>query len=286
MLGYIESRDGDGDGAAAAPPAAPSATPMSAAPPSAPPAVEAAPAPVGRGEGDEIVPMSNIRKRTAEHMVRSKATSPHVMMSVEVDFEAVERVRSAHKDRWRADEGFSLTYLPFIARAVCDAIADYPHVNASIDGDNLVVHHGVNLGIAVDLDFQGLLVPVIQGAEGMRLRHLARAVRDLAERARSKQLGPDEIQGGTYTITNPGPYGTYVSAAVINQPQVAILSTEGIKKRPVVIEGPGGDAVAVRHMGVLSQSFDHRAFDGAYCAAYLNRVREIIETRDWEQELA
>ncbi len=230
--------------------------------------------------------MSNIRKRTAEHMVRSKATSAHVMMSVEVDFEAVERVRAVHKDEFRSEEGFSLTYLPFIIRAVCDAIAEYPTVNASIDGDDLVVHQAVNLGIAVDLDFEGLIVPVIRNADGLRLRHLARSVRDLAERARNKQLGPDEVTGGTYTITNPGPFGSYVSAPIINQPQVAILSTEGIKKRPVVVEAEAGDSIAIRHTGVLAQSFDHRAFDGAYCAAFLDHVREIIETRDWETEIA
>ena len=286
VLAHIEGKGGSAPttapaaAAAAAAASAPVPTPMAEAP-KAP-----APAPViHRGEGDEIVPMSNIRKRTAEHMLRSKATSPHVMMSVEVDFQNVERTRIAAKDTWKAEEGFSLTYLPFIARAVCDAIAEFPHVNASIDGDDLIVHNFVNLGIAVDLDFHGLVVPVVRGADSLRLRHLARTIRDLAERARSKQLGPDDIQGGTYTITNPGPFATFISAPIINQPQVAILSTEGIKKRPVVIDTPNGDAIVIHHTGVLSQSFDHRAFDGAYSASFLGRVREILETRDWEPEL-
>jgi len=219
-------------------------------------------------------------------MVRSKQTSPHVLTATEIDFERVERVRVANKEEWRAREGFALTYLPFIARALVDAIAEFPNVNATVDGDNLVVHHYVNLGIAVDLDFHGLLVPVVKAADGKRLRQLARDIRDLAERARAKKLTPDDVVGGTYTITNPGPFGTLISAPVINQPQVAILSTEGVKKRPVVVESDDGDSIAIHHTGILAQSFDHRAFDGAYSAAFLRHLKEIIETRDWEAELA
>ncbi len=217
---------------------------------------------------------------------RSLATSAHVLTTIEVDFERVELVRAAHRDSWRSKEGFGLTYLPFIARAVCDAIAEFPHVNASVVDESLVVHRYVNLGIAVDLDFQGLIVPVVHDADGKRLRQIARDMRELAERARARKLTPDDVSGGTYTITNPGPHGTFLSAPVINQPQVAILSTEGVRKRPVVIESPSGDAITVHHVGVLAQSFDHRAFDGAYSASFLNKVKEIIETRDWEPELA
>jgi 2-oxoglutarate dehydrogenase E2 component (dihydrolipoamide succinyltransferase) len=205
---------------------------------------------------------------------------------MEIDFERVERVRIANKEEWRTREGFALTYLPFVARALVDAISDFPNVNATIDGDNLVVHHYINLGIAVDLDFKGLLVPVVKAADGKRLRQLARDIRDLAERARSRKLTPDDVVGGTYTITNPGPFGTLISAPVINQPQVAILSTEGVKKRPVVIESDEGDSIAIHHTGIVAQSFDHRAIDGAYSAAFLRRLKEIIETRDWEAELA
>jgi 2-oxoglutarate dehydrogenase E2 component (dihydrolipoamide succinyltransferase) len=152
--------------------------------------------------------------------------------------------------------------------------------------DTLVVHRAVNLGIAVDLDFKGLIVPVVKGAEGKRLRQLAREIRELAERARTRKLGPDDVTGGTFTITNPGPFGTLISAPVINQPQVAILSTDGVKKRPVVVEGPDGDAIAVHHVGILAMSWDHRAIDGAYAAAFLHQLKEIIETRAWEAELA
>src|SRR5205085_11556890 len=178
------------------------------------------------GERDTALPFSNIRKRTAEHMIRSKQTSAHVYAAIEVDYEAVERVRRAEKDTWKAEEGFGLTYLPFIARAVVDAIRDYPEVNATFGENELIIHNYVNLGIAVDLDFKGLMVPVIHDAETKRLRAIAREISDLAARARSKKLGPDEIVGGTFTITNPGPFGTLITFAVINQPQVAILSTD------------------------------------------------------------
>jgi 2-oxoglutarate dehydrogenase E2 component (dihydrolipoamide succinyltransferase) len=227
-----------------------------------------------------------MRKRIAEHMVRSHATSAHAYTSVEVDFERVTQVRTAQRDGWRAREGFSLTYLPFIARAVSDCIDDYPVVNASIDGENLVVHPALHLAIAVDLSFEGLIAPVVQGAEGKRLRQLAREIHDLATRARAKQLSPDEVQGGTFTITNPGPYGTYQTLAIINQPQVAILATDGIAKQVRVVPGPdGSDVIAVRHTGLLTLGWDHRAFDGAYAAGFLNAMREVLESRDWEAEL-
>lgn len=254
--------------------------------PATPAAPGAAPAPTPAVLPGAVVPFSNIRRRTAEHMVRSHATSAHAYTSVEVDFERVARTRAGHRDAWRAREGFSLTYLPFVARAVSDAIDDFPIVNASVDGDNLVLHPDLHLAIAVDLSFDGLIAPVIRNADGKRLRQIAREVHDLATRARSKQLSPDEVVGGTFTITNPGPYGTYQTLAIINQPQVAILATDGIAKRPVVIEGPdGGDVIAVRHTGLLTLGWDHRAFDGAYAAAFLNAVRDVLQSRDWEAEL-
>jgi pyruvate dehydrogenase E2 component (dihydrolipoamide acetyltransferase) len=259
---------------------------------------EEAPAPAARsqrsdgaqvnkaGADDEAIAFSNIRRRTAEHMVRSKATSAHVLVAIEVDFEKVDRVRRAAQGEWKEREGFTLTYLPFISRAVIDAIEDYPQVNASVGDDELIVHRRVHLGIAVDLSFQGLLAPVIHDADGKRLRAIAREVHDLAARARAKKLGADEIQGGTFTITNPGGYGTLITAAIINQPQVAILSTDGVKKKPVAVEvDDGTDAVVVHPVGILALSFDHRAFDGAYASAFIARVKEILETRDWSQEL-
>jgi 2-oxoglutarate dehydrogenase E2 component (dihydrolipoamide succinyltransferase) len=263
-------------------------TQPAAAPAQAPaPAQTPAPEPVTRGTGDEIVPFDNIRRRTAEHMVRSLATSAHVYTSVRVDFERVERARVAHQAEWKNEEGFGLTYLPFIIRAFCDVVHDYPYVNASVEGETLIVHRDVNLGIAVDLSFKGLIAPVIRNADGKRLRLIAREVRDLASRAKSKQLSPDEIIGGTFTITNMGPFGTAQTFAIINQPQVAILATDGIRKEPVVIEGPDGDdAIVVHHVGFLSLAWDHRAFDGAYAASFLNEIRTVLETRDWEAELA
>jgi pyruvate dehydrogenase E2 component (dihydrolipoyllysine-residue acetyltransferase) len=271
---------------ALAAPAAPTA-PAQSTPPPAPVAAAAAAQPVARAAGDEIVPFDNIRRRTAEHMVRSLATSAHVYTSVRVDFERLERVRRAHQAEWKAEEGFALTYLPFVTRAFSDVVHEYPHVNASVEGETLVVHRDINLGIAVDLDFNGLIAPVIRSADGKRLRLIAREIRDLAARAKSKQLSPDEIVGGTFTITNMGPFGTAQTFPIINQPQVAILATDGIRKEPVVVEGPDGDdAIAVHHVGYLSLAWDHRAFDGAYAASFLNAMRVVLETRDWEAELA
>lgn len=236
--------------------------------------------------GDSVVPLNNIRRRTAEHMVMSKQTSPHVLTAIEVDYEGVEKVRRAAKQAWKAEEGFSLTYLPFIARAVIDALRDYPHLNASFGGDELVVHAGVNLAVAVDIDFQGLLAPVIHGAEGKRLRQIARDIVDLANRARSRKLGPDDLAGGTFTLTNAGQYGTMMQFPIINQPQVAILSTDGVSRKPVVVtDNYGNESIAIHSMGVLAMAWDHRAFDGAYAAAFLHRTKEIIETRDWEAEI-
>lgn len=262
-----------------APPAAAAASPEPAAAPR--------PAPVARsGDRDTVVPLNNIRRRTGEHMVQSKNTAPHVLTAVEVDFEAVDRVRGAHRDQFKDEEGFSLTYLPFVSRAVVDAIEDFPHINATVGDGEVVLHHDVNLAVAVDLDFEGLLAPVVQGADGKRLRAIAREVHDLAGRARSRKLSADEITGGTFTITNPGQYGTLMQFPIINQPQVAILSTDGVKRRPVVVTNADGDeSIAIHSVGVLALAWDHRAFDGAYAAAFLARLREIIETRDWEAEL-
>jgi 2-oxoglutarate dehydrogenase E2 component (dihydrolipoamide succinyltransferase) len=255
------------------------------APKAAAPAPAAAPA-VKAGERDTSIQHSNIRRRTAEHMVRSKATSAHVYASIEVDFEAVERVRQSQKESWKSAEGFSLTYLPFIVRAVCDAIAEFPEVNASFGENELIVHGDVNLGIAVDMDFKGLIVPVIHGADAKRLRAIAREISDLAGRARTKKLGADEISGGTFTITNPGPFGTTMTMPIINQPQVAILSTDGVKRRPVVVELPdGSEGIGIHSVGNITLAWDHRAFDGAYAASFLAKLKELLETRDWAAEL-
>ena len=241
---------------------------------------------VTAGQRDTVVPFTNIRRRTAEHMVMSKHTSAHTVVAMEVDYAAVDRVRTAEKDRFKAQEGFSLTYLPFIARAVVDALGEWPNLNASVGTDELIVHNYLNLGIAVDLNFEGLLVPVIHDADGKRLRLIARETSDLASRARSKRLTMDDISGGTFTITNAGPFGTLLTVPVINQPQVAILATDGVRKKPVVVESADGtDAIAIHPVGNLVLAFDHRAFDGAYAAAFMGAVKEILETRDWSAEL-
>ena len=274
---------GDGASQASSKASSPQSSQTSPASSTAPTSSTASPS----SAATEAIPLSRIRKATAEHMVRSKATSPHVLTAVEVDFEEVEKARRAHRDEWKAEEGFSLTYLPFIARAVCDALDDYPHINATVTEEELIVHHSVNLAVAVDLDFQGLIAPVVHGAENLRLRAIARQVVDLAKRARGKQLRPEEVAGGTFTITNPGQWGTMMQFPIINQPQVAILSTDGIKRKPVVVaDRYGAESIAIHSVGVLALAWDHRAFDGAYVAAFLDELRRIIETRDWEAELA
>jgi 2-oxoglutarate dehydrogenase E2 component (dihydrolipoamide succinyltransferase) len=237
-------------------------------------------------EREESVKLSKIRQLTGAHMLGSVATSPHAFSVVEVDYANVDRARVAERDEWKASEGFSLTYLPFICRAVIDALADFPHLNASVGADSLTVHRYVDLGIAVDLQYQGLLVPVVRDAETKRLRAIAREIHDLATRAKTRKLSPDEIQGGTFTITNNGSAGSVLTMAIINQPQVAILSTDAIVRRPVVVSGPdGSEAIAIHPVGNLAMSWDHRAFDGAYAAGFLVRVKELLETRDWSAEL-
>jgi 2-oxoglutarate dehydrogenase E2 component (dihydrolipoamide succinyltransferase) len=291
VLAALDSRATGGAPAAAPPqpaqaqPAQPAAAP---AQPSAPAPAAAAPAPAARaGERDTAIPFSNIRRRTAEHMVRSLATSAHTLVATEVDYENVEKVRTANKEAFKAQEGVGLSYLPFIARAVVDAIREFPHVNASVGNDELIQHNYVNLGIAVDLNFEGLIVPVVHDADTKRLRALAREMGELANRARNKKLAADDISGGTFTITNAGGYGTLITGPIINQPQVAILSTDGVKPQPVAVPLDDGTyAIAVHHVGNLAISFDHRAYDGAYAAAFLAAIREILETRDWATELA
>ena len=225
------------------------------------------------------MPLNNIRRKTAEHMVMSKATSPHVLTAMEVDFEGVEVVRRRHKAEWKSEEGFSLTYLPFILRAVADAMRDFPMMNASLSDDHVIMHSDLNVAIAVDLNFDGLLAPVVKNVEGKRLRQLSRDVVDIATRARSKKVTPDDLSGGTFTITNPGQYGTMMQFPIINQPQVAILSTDGVHRKPVLVTDEfGSESIAIHSVGVLALAWDHRAFDGAYAAAFLAKLRDIIET--------
>jgi 2-oxoglutarate dehydrogenase E2 component (dihydrolipoamide succinyltransferase) len=262
-----------------------SAPPAPVAAPDRPPATPSAPALARRG-GEQVIPFSNMRRRTAEHMVRSKATSPHAFIAYEVDFENVERVRRAWGTRFKEEEGFSLTYLPFVARSTIEALRDFPRLNASVGDDALIVHAEVNLGIAVDLSHEGLIVPVIHQAEDFTLRGIARRVRDLADRARSRKLNADDIAGGTFSITNDGPFGTFFTVPIINQPQVGILATDGIARRPVVVTQPdGSESIAIHSTGMIGMSWDHRAVDGAYVSSFLARVAELLAGRDWDSEL-
>ncbi|WKZ83341.1 MAG: dihydrolipoamide acetyltransferase family protein [Acidimicrobiia bacterium] len=239
--------------------------------------------------GDRVEDLSRLRVRIAENMIHSKQTAAHVFTSVEVDYEHVERVRQRHRQPFKEREGFSLTYLPFISRATVDALGAFPVVNSSFDLENRqrTMHSSVNLGYGVDLDEDGLLVMTVRGADGLRMRGLAREVRRVAEKARSGKIEPDDVTGSTFTITNPGPFGSFMSVPIINVPNVAILSTETVVKRPVVVtDRDGNDAIAIHHIGYLGLTWDHRAFDGSTAVRFLDRIRNNLHTWDWEQELA
>lgn len=244
------------------------------------------PAPPVRPTPGRHHPFNQIRRQTARRLSESWQSVPHVFQANEIDFAAVDRVRLARKDAFRERHGVSLTYLPFIARAVCLAIAEFPLVNSRLEDDGLAVSAEIHLGIAVDLSHEGLVVPVVRHADELTLPGLARAIARQVEKARDGRLTPDDLAGGTYTISNNGAFGTLFTAPIVNPPQVAILSTDAVRKRPVVVEGAEGDAIAVHPVGVVAQSFDHRAFDGAYSAAFLGRLKSILETRDWAAEFA
>jgi pyruvate dehydrogenase E2 component (dihydrolipoamide acetyltransferase) len=229
----------------------------------------------------ETVAFSALRKRIAEHMVRSKATSAHVLQAVEVDFSGVEAARGALKKAWREREGTSLTYLPFIARAVAMVLPEFPHLNAHVAGDSLTVYKAINLSIAVDLDRGGLLAPVIKNVAALRVPDIARMIARIAAKARANALKPDDMTEGTYSLTNNGSFGTFITAPIINQPQVAILSIDGIHRRPWVVTDDSGERIEIRPVGILAHSFDHRAVDGSYSAAYLRQLKLILESREW-----
>ena len=257
----------------AASPATPAPSGIGQAP-SAPTPRPATGSAAGAGLAGQTVPMSIMRRKIAEHMTLSRRTSAHVHSVFEVNFAQVEKVRQAKKNEYER-AGAKLTYLSFILKAAVDALRAIPVVNASVDGDNIVYHKQVNVGIAVALDW-GLIVPVIKNADEKNLLGLSRAVADLANRARSKQLKPDEVSGGTFTITNPGVFGALFGMAIINQPQVAILGVGAIEKRPVVID----DAIAIRHMAYLSLGYDHRIIDGAVADEFMSHVKQSLEHWD------
>jgi 2-oxoglutarate dehydrogenase E2 component (dihydrolipoamide succinyltransferase) len=231
---------------------------------------------------EPLVPFNRMRRRTAEHMLRSKSSSAHVLQAVEVDFSAVVAARNRYKADFHSRHAVALTFLPFVAHAVCRALAAYPALNASVEGEALRMHQDVNLAVAVDLNFEGLVAPVLPRAQGLNLAAIALAIHAMTQRVRAGKFSPDELSGGTYTLSNAGSFGTFITAPIINQPQVAILSIDGIHKRATVIESEAGDSIAIRPIGVLAQSFDHRAVDGAYSAAFLRTLKGMIEARDWE----
>lgn len=271
------------------PPVAVPPAPVAPTPVAAPAPAPAAPSEIPLLPGDEVVDLDRLRMRIAENLVHAKRSTAHVWTSVEVDFENVQRVRIGNRDAFKEREGFSLTYLPFIARATIDALKAFPIVNSSFyqEQKQAVLHHQVNLGIAVDVEQKGLIVTNLKDADGLRLVGLARGVRDLAERARSNRLTPDDISGYTFSITNAGPFGSFISAPVIPLPNVAILSTDAVVKRATVItDADGQDMIAIHHIGYLGLSWDHRAFDGSTAVLFLRRIKENLETWDWNQELA
>ncbi len=233
--------------------------------------------------GSTRAPPATVRSiaETVPFNAFSKATSAHVLQAIEVDFSGVEAARGALKKAWKEREEGSLTYLPFIARAVALALPEFPHLNAHVAGDSLIVHKAINLSVAVDLDGGGLVAPVIKNVAALRVPEIARAITQIAKRARTNALKPDDMTEGTYSLTNNGSFGTFLTAPVINQPQVAILSTDGVHRRPWVVTDDKGERVEIRPVGILAHSFDHRAVDGAYSGAYLRRVKQILESREW-----
>ncbi len=293
ILSFIENR-GAAQPAAAKPAEAPAvqapaaaqapAAQAAAAPPRAPqplktPAAEqgeVGPPPFSEGDRYEIEPMTMMRRRIAERMVESRHTSAHVTSFIEVDFTETAKLRDEIKGEYLKRDGVKLTFLPFIIKAVIEGIKKWPIINSSVWGDQIVYKKDINVGVAVALDW-GLIVPVIRNADEKSLLGIARAVNDLGERARNKQLKPDEVQGGTFTITNPGVFGGLTGTPIINQPQVAILGVGVIKKRAWVID----DAIAIRQIGILSLSFDHRVIDGAVADQFLATVRDVIEAADY-----
>jgi 2-oxoglutarate dehydrogenase E2 component (dihydrolipoamide succinyltransferase) len=292
ILAFVESGGAESAGAAqqpqeAAPAAQPEAPAPQAAPPAEAPAKPAAPAPVAAGEtlpGETLEPITAMRRGIAEHMRRSLDTSAHVTSAIEIDFSRIVAVRNELKKEYQAAYGVNPTYLAFVAKATIETLRDYPYVNAEMRGDSIVTRSFVNLGIAVELaEGKGLIVPVIRNAESLNLLGLARGISEIAAKARNKQLVPDDVQGGTFTITNPGGYGTFHGTPVISQPQSAILGTYALVKRPWVIEDElGQDVIAIRPLMNITLTYDHRLVDGALAGRFLRDLRERLE--DWEGE--
>jgi pyruvate dehydrogenase E2 component (dihydrolipoamide acetyltransferase) len=273
-------REDVGNAIAAAKTAAPAAPAVA---PAAAPAAARAPK-AGKDGRDEVVPLSRMRLILADTLKASQTQAASVWTSVEVDFDNIEKVRTEFKSRFKKETGASLSYLPFISRAVCDALRQFPTVNSSIDLESktMTLHPYVNLGVAVDLDEQGLVVPVVKDADSLNIRGIASQIATKAAAARARELPNKEMQGSTFTITNPGPFASYASSPIINQPNVAILCTDGVKRRPVAV----GDAIAIHPVGIIGMVYDHRAFDGSTASKFLLHIRDSLEQRDWSTELS
>lgn len=269
VLSYLES------GAPAVAPAAPAAPSRPAAPAAAPAAAPGYPA-ADPWEGDRVEPWSRIRKLTADHMIMSRRTSAHVATFFDIDYTRISQLRAKKKAEY-AERGVNLTFLSFIAKAIADNLRKHPIVNAAVGHDTTIYRRDINVGIAVALDW-GLIVPVIRHADELSLLGVSRAINDLAERARTKKLSPDEVQKGTFTITNPGTFGSKIGIPIINQPQTAILAVGSITKQAAVVSVDGADALGIRTMGMLSLSFDHRVIDGAEADRFMADVKKTLES--------
>ena len=279
LLAYLANR-----GSAPAP-AAPNAPAVSA--PAAAPASSSAPktSSYSPQEGDEIIEMDRMRKLIADHMVMSKSTSPHVTSFVEADVTNLVRWRDKVKHAYEKREGEKITFTPIFIEAVARAIKDFPMINISIDGDKIYRHKNINIGMATALPTGNLIVPVIKNADQLNLSGITKQVNALANRARNNQLKPDDIQGGTYTLTNVGSFGNVMGTPIINQPQVAILAVGAIRKMPAVVETPEGDMIAIRHKIFLSHSYDHRVVDGALGGMFVRRVADYLEAWDVNRDI-
>lgn len=276
FLKYVESR-----GAKSAPASAPSSTPAPTAPAARPASTPATPSVEWGSDGTRVVMMDTMRQAIADHMVKSKHTSPHVYSIQEVDVTNIANWRTKHKSAFEKSEGFSLSFTPFFLEATTKALEAFPYVNCSLDGKKIILKKHVNLGCAVALGNTGLIVPVIKKAEEKNLVGIARSLNDLAQRARNKKLVPDDVAGGTFTVTNPGVFGTIIGTPIINQPQVAILCLGAIKKRPVVID----DMIAIRQICYLTLSYDHRIVDGSLGGQFLAFIRDYLENWDMNRSL-
>lgn len=284
ILNYLPNRTGEV--ATTAAPASNGAAPTQPSAPAQPSVKAEAPktANVPSMAGDEIIEMDRMRKLIAEHMVMSKQTSPHVTSYVEADMTNIVTWRNKVKNEFIARENEKITFTPIIMEAIIKAIKDFPLINVSVDGDNIIKRKSINLGMATALPSGNLIVPVIKNADQLNLVGLTKAVNDLANRARNNALTPDDISGGTYTLTNVGTFGNVMGTPIINQPQVAIMAAGAIQKKPAVIETPNGDAIAIRHKMFLSHAYDHRVVDGALGGMFVRRVADYLEDFDVNRE--